>query len=364
MNNASMNIVICGLSITSSWGNGHATTWRALVKGLSQRGHSVLFLERDVPWYAAHRDLPQPPYCETVLYQSLPELQRNFGNRFEAADLVLIGSYTPEGVPLAAWATRVAGGATAFYDIDTPVTLAKLRRGDDEYLTAELIPQFDIYFSFTGGPMLDELAEVWGAKRAVPLYCSVDPDLYFPEANSEARPEQQAGRVDLGYLGTYSSDRQPTLEMLLIEPARRQPARQFAVAGPQYPADMAWPANVQRIEHLPPPEHRAFYNRQRFTLNVTRQDMRAAGYAPSVRLFEAAACGVTIISDTWQGLETLFEPGREILLAEATQDVLGYLNLPDAHTQQIATAARQRVLSAHTGLQRATELERALAQRD
>ena len=51
-----MNIVIIGLSITSSWGNGHATTYRSLIKGLRKRGHKVHFLERDVPWYANQRD--------------------------------------------------------------------------------------------------------------------------------------------------------------------------------------------------------------------------------------------------------------------------------------------------------------------
>ncbi len=348
-----LRIVILGLSITSSWGNGHATTFRALVKALAARGHEIVFLERDVPWYASNRDLPRPPYCETVLYASLDELKATHESLVASADVVIVGSYVPEGVPLGQWVTETASGVTAFYDIDTPVTLSKLRRGDFEYLSPDLIPRYDVYFSFTGGPTLDELETTWQAKQAVPLYCSVDPELYFPETvNAE---------YDLGYLGTYSVDRQPTVERLLIEPARRRPQSRFCVAGPQYPADIEWPANVERIEHLPPAEHRRFYNRQRFTLNVTRADMIRAGYAPSVRLFEAAACGVPVISDVWPGLETLFEPEQEILFARSPEEVAGSLDLPEERRRAIGAAARERVLASHTSHHRAAELEQAIA---
>ena len=347
-----LKIVIFGLSITSSWGNGHATTFRALVKALAKRGHEIVFLERDVPWYAANRDLPQPPYCETILYQSLEEVRTAHAATVANADVVFVGSYVPEGVPLGLWAAETAGGVTAFYDIDTPVTLSKLRQGDFEYLSPELIPRFDVYFSFTGGPMLDELERTWKAKQARPLYCSVDPEMYFPEAFDAA--------YDLGYLGTHSIDRQPTVERLLIEPARRRTSSQFCVAGPQYPADIQWPANVERIEHLPPAEHRRFYNRQRFTLNVTRADMIRAGYAPSVRLFEAAACGVPVISDVWPGLDTIFEPNREILFATSAEDVSRHLDLPEERRREIGSAARDRVLAHHTADHRAAELEQAV----
>lgn len=297
-----MKTVILGLSITSSWGNGHATTYRALVREYVARGHDVLFLERDVPWYRENRDLPEPPFGRTVLYQSLDELRMRFRRPIRDADLVIVGSYVPEGVAVGEWVTREARGITAFYDIDTPVTLAKLERGDYEYVAPHLIPLFDLYLTFTGGPTLRRLENEYGSPRARPLYCSVDPDLYYPEP--------VPARWDLGYLGTYSDDRQPMLERLMLEPARRRPSARFAVAGPMYPDSIDWPANVERICHLPPAEHRAFYNAQRFTLNVTRADMIRAGHSPSVRLFEAAACGTAIISDLWAGLDEFLEPGR------------------------------------------------------
>ncbi len=245
---------------------------------------------------------------------------------------------------------RHARGVTAFYDIDTPVTLAKLARGDYEYLHPRQISCFDLYLSFTGGPTLDRLERELGARRALPLYCSCDPALYYPE--------NRAARWDLGYLGTYSCDRQPAVEALLLEPARRLPDRAFAVAGPGYPPETAWPANVDRFEHLPPGEHRAFYNRQRFTLNVTRADMREAGYSPSVRLFEAAACGTPIVSDDWPGLDAFFAPGREILLAATLEEVERILrDVSEAERRRIGRRGRRRVLAEHTAAHRAATLE-------
>jgi spore maturation protein CgeB len=345
-----MDIVILGLSITSSWGNGHATTYRGLVRELNARGHRVLFLERDVPWYADNRDLPKPKYCRVGLYESVADLERRFGSAVRDADAVIVGSYVPNGVAVGEWVTRVARGVTAFYDIDTPVTLAKLERGDYEYLAPKLIPRFDMYLSFTGGPTLRRIERQYGAPVAHALYCSVDPELYFPELRRT--------QWDLGYMGTYSDDRQPVLECLLLDTARRMPEARFVVAGPQYPRSIRWPKNVQRVPHLPPRKHRAFYNAQRFTLNVTRADMVAAGWSPSVRLFEAAACGTPIMSDEWEGLDDFFTPGTEILIARAPTDTLRYLHEIDERERlQIGRRARAKVLARHTAAHRAAELE-------
>lgn len=344
-----LDIAILGLAITSAWGNGHATTFRALVRGLAQRGHRVTFYERDTPWYADNRDLAAVPGCRIVLYRSVEQLQALVGPTLDA-DVAILGSYVPDGARIAEWMLARANGLTAFYDIDTPVTVARLRRGDCAYLAREQIPRFDLYLSFAGGPILQRLRDEFGARRAEPLYCSVDAQAYFPAPTRIA--------YDLGYLGTYSDDRQPALDRLLLEPARRTPGARFCVAGPQYPDGVEWPANVARIEHLSPREHRPFYNSQRFTLNVTRADMVASGHSPSVRLFEAAACGVPIISDDWAGLADLFVPGEEILIARAPEDTLRYLHeLGPEEAARIGAAARRRVLRFHTAERRAAELE-------
>lgn len=337
-----------GLSLSSSWGNGHATTFRALLRALAARGHEILFLEREQPWYAANRDLAEPEFCRLAFYDDVDALD-GFCDEIAAADTVILGSYVADGVAVARRIAAWVRGVFCFYDIDTPVTLAKLAAGDAEYISREVIPIFDIYFSFTGGPTLARLQREFGARAAVALYCSVDEALYRPLAVER--------RWDLGYLGTYSPDRQPALERLLLEPARRCPEQHFVVAGPLYPAEIVWPANVERIEHLAPVAHAAFYAAQRWTLNITRADMIAAGYSPSVRLFEAAACGAPIISDDWAGLETLFAPASEIVIARSTEDVVAALAMPETARSAMAKAARARCLAAHTAAHRAAELE-------
>jgi spore maturation protein CgeB len=346
-----MKIVILGLAITSSWGNGHATTYRALMRALSARGHDVLFLERDAPWYAENRDLPRPPYGRTSVYRDLSELEATHSADIAGADLVILGSYVPDGIAIGDMLHRLAMGVTAFYDIDTPVTLARLEAGGTDYIDRMQIPRYDVYLSFTGGPLLERLQRRFGARRPRPLYCSVDCDVYFPEPSI---PRE----YDLGYLGTFSQDRQRTLDSLLTDPASRWPSGRFVLAGPQYPDDIRWPPNVRRIVHLSPADHRAFYNRLRYTLNVTRSDMVQAGYSPSVRLFEAAACGTPIISDVWTGIDQFFVPGKEILLARRGRDTLSYVrDIPEKDRLAIAENARARVLRLHTSTERARELE-------
>jgi spore maturation protein CgeB len=344
-----LNIVVIGLSVTSSWGNGHATTYRALLSALAQRGHAVTFLERDVPWYRDHRDLTKPDGWSVHIYQSLQELPRRYGSLVQDADLVIIGSYVPDGIAIANWVTSHARGLTAFYDIDTPVTLAGLEQGLD-YLSPAMIPRFDIYLSFSGGPALTMIQDIYSSPMARVLHCSADVDLY--------RPKQEPQRWSLGYLGTYSADRQPQLESLLIEPARRLAGERLVVAGAQYPDDLVWPGNVDRITHLAQHRHPAFFAAQRFTLNVTRADMRALGFSPSVRLFEAAACGTPILSDHWPGLETVFVPNREILVVSSPRDVTEILeNMSDDTRRSIAERARRRVHREHTPGHRAQQLE-------
>lgn len=344
-----VKIVILGLSITSSWGNGHATTYRSLVRELASRGHDVLFLERDVPWYRNNRDMSDPPWGRTGLYSGMKDLKDRFAGDVSRADIVVVGSYVPEGIEVGKWVLENASGAAAFYDIDTPVTLSRLDRGECEYLSPELIPLYDLYLSFTGGPILDLIESRYGSPKARPLYCSVDPDFY--------RPGRVNRKWDMGYIGTYSPDRQPVLERLMLEPARRLDGR-FVVAGALYPEGLSWPDNTERIEHLPPAGHSLFYNSMKFTVNITRADMVRAGYSPSVRLFEAAACATPVISDFWAGLDNFFKPGTEILISYTPEDTIRYLReTSEEDRNKIGERARARVLAGHTASHRVDELE-------
>ncbi len=349
-----MKIVVFGLSVTSTWGNGHGTTYRALLRSLYQRGHDITFFEKDVEWYASNCDLPNPDFCRVILYDEwrdvLPKVHREIGE----ADIAVVGSYFPDGLRATDEMLDADVAVKAFYDIDTPITVKKLREeGSADYLDSRQLPALDLYFSFTGGPMLREIEKDFGVRRSAPLYCSFDPHQYrrFP-----CNPQLLC---DLSYMGTYAPDRQPKVDELLCEPARRLIDRTFILAGPQYPKDICWPANARRIQHLCPQLHAEFYSSSRFTLNVTRRDMVMAGYSPSVRLFEAAACGTTIISDNWPGLDSFFSPGEEILLSNSYQDVVHYLTqLTEAEIHRIGEAAQARALAQHTSAHRALEFER------
>ena len=350
-----MRIVILGLSITSSWGNGHATTYRSLAKGLHLLGHEVVFFEKDLEWYRDNRDCPAPDYCRVVVVEQWPIASQLIRKELLDADAAIVGSYVPEGAALIDLLLDSAVPVKAFYDIDTPITVARLReQGGTSYLRAEQIHGFDIYFSFTGGPMLDTLRREFDARHAVALYCSIDPSHY-------GRRVSRRYACDMSYMGTYAPDRQPKIDEWLIAVAQNFPRKKFIVAGPQYPRSVRWPGNVRRIQHLNPRWHPHLYSSSRLTLNVTRRDMMRAGYSPSVRLFEAAACGAAIISDSWPGVEEFLEPGKEILLATSQQDVCRSLECGDEELRAIGQAAQVNVLERHSNRQRALELEKEIS---
>ena len=345
-----MRLTIFGLTVSSSWGNGHATLWRGLIRALGAAGHHVTFVERDVPWYADARDLHDLPGGRLFLYREWGEVLAERRALLDA-DAVIVTSYCPDAVAATRLIEDEAGGRRVFYDLDTPVTLAALAAGVAvPYLPPEGLGGFDLVLSYTGGPALDALRERLGARRVAPLYGHVDPAAHRP-----VHP-QEMFRGDLSYLGTWAADRQPLVDALFLGPADAAPDRRFVLGGSGYPADFAWRPNVWFMGHVGPADHPAFFCSSRLTLNVTRADMAAYGWCPSGRLFEAAACGVPIVSDGWPGLDAFFTAGEDILLAREANDVLAALALSDAELSRIAAAARARVLARHTSAARAAEL--------
>jgi spore maturation protein CgeB len=350
-----IKFVIFGLTVSSSWGNGHATLLRGLCQALVQRGHHVVFFERDVPYYAAHRDLVELRGAQLVLYADWQSILPRARKELADADVAMVTSYCPDGIAASDLAVSSPAQVRAFYDLDTPVTLNHLRSGRQvDYIGPRGLADFDLVLSYTGGAALQELKTQLGARRVAPLYGSVDPDAHKPVAPAPAL------RADLSYLGTYAEDRQDTLQKLFIEPARRRADQKFLIGGAQYPESFPWSDNIFFVRHVPPPKHPAFFCSSRLTLNVTRRPMVQMGYCPPGRLFEAAACGVPILSDNWAGLDEFFSPGKEILVARTTDDALEALKLPPAELRKIAAAARERALTEHTAAQRAQELEAAL----
>ncbi|HTV89244.1 MAG TPA: glycosyltransferase [Stellaceae bacterium] len=349
-----MKIVVFGLSVSSSWGNGHAVLWRALIRGLGKHGHRTVFFERDVPYYAETRDLTEFDGGALVLYRDWNEVAAHARREVAEADAAIVTSYCPDA--LAATDLVLDGGALrVFYDLDSPVTLARLAVGDVvPYVGPKGLAGFDLVLSYAGGEALAALRDRLGARRTAPLYGCVDPENYRPA------PRQGASAA-LSYLGTYAEDRQHALLRLFIAPARQRPDLRFVIGGAQYPADFPWLPNIWFERHVTPALHPRFYAAARATLNITRAAMAECGWCPSGRLFEAAACGAPIISDRWQGLEAFFAPGHEILVAESSEDVLAVLDCGDAELAQIAEAARERALAEHSADRRALQLAALLS---
>lgn len=349
-----IKLVVFGLSISSSWGNGHATLWRALCKSMAARGHHVVFFERDVPYYAAHRDAIELPGVQLVLYQDWDEALPLLRKELNGADVGMVTSYCPDAAA-ASDLVLSSRGIHAFYDLDAPITLARVRKGEPvSYIGPCLLREFDVVFSYAGGRALTDLQSLLGARRVYPLYGSVDPEVHFPVASVEEY------RADLSYLGTYAEDRQSALQTLLLEPAGRLPDKRFLVGGPLYPPDFPWTGNSCHRPHVPPSDHPAFYSSSLITLNVTRGPMAETGYCPSGRLFEAAACGTPILSDWWEGLDDFFEPGREIIVGRTAEDAIDALGMSHSELCGMARAARERTLSMHTAEMRVRDFETAL----
>ena len=347
-----MKLTIFGLTISSSWGNGHATLWRGLLGALVRRGHRVLFFERDVPYYASTRDLTELPGGELRLYRSWDDVWPEAERALADSDAALVTSYCPDGKAAGALLAGSGVPRRVFYDMDTPVTLAMVEAGEvPPWLGASGLADYDLVLSFTGGIALDKLRERLGAVRVAPLYGSVDPSVHRRTAQADHYHSH------LSYLGTYAEDRQAALQELLIEPARRLPDRRFLIGGAQYPEQFPWTPNIFFVRHLPPVEHPAFFSSSRMTLNITRRAMAEMGWCPSGRLFEAAACGTPILSDWWEGLDAFFTPSDEILVARSADDAIGALSLGDGELERIAAGARERVLAEHTADRRAAEFE-------
>ena len=345
-----MRITVWGLTVSSSWGNGHATLWRGLIRALAAQGHHVTFVERDQPWYRDTRDLHDLPGATLLLYTDWADVLARRRDLLDA-DALMVTSYCPDALAAAALIAQEGRGTSVFYDLDTPVTLARLAAGEAvDYIPDAGLAQFDLVLSYTGGPALTALEQRLGARRTAPLYGHVDPAAHRPV------PPVAMFRGDLSYLGTYAADRQAALERLFVAPAAQAPARRFVLGGSSYPADFPWQPNIHFMNHVGPADHPAFFSSARATLNVTRADMAAMGWCPSGRLFEAAACGAPLLSDSWDGLDRFLTPGEEILLVDTAADVLAALDRSDAELARIAAAARARVLAEHASAVRAAEL--------
>jgi len=345
-----VKITVFGLTISSSWGNGHATPYRAIIRALHRMGHQVDFFEKDVPYYSSRRDFESCDYCRLTLYPDWQHIRAQALQAASESDVVIAASYLPDGKQICDELLDLCRPLRVYYDLDTPVTLKNMAEQGVEYLRPDQLAEFDLVLSFTGGRVLNDLEHHFGVRMARPLYGCVDPDIYM---RVEARREFVC---DLSYMGTYASDRQEKLDELFLEPARRHTGREFLLAGSLYPWEWQWPQNVCRIEHVFPGAHPCFYSSSRLTLNLTRHEMARNGWCPSGRFFEAAACGTPLITDWWEGLDSFFDPGSDLQVVATADDVESTMQKQDEDLHAMAARARERTLDEHTGDVRARQL--------
>jgi spore maturation protein CgeB len=243
-----------------------------------------------------------------------------------------------------------------FYDLDMPLTLERLKAGESvDYIGPRRLADFDLVLSFTGGRALFADAREWlGAEKVIPLYGGVDPDVHRPVEIAECY------RGALSYLGTYAADRHAQVDALLFEPAKRMKDERFILAGPLYPDQQRGGPNVHYFPHVAPSAHSCFYRSSDLTLSVARCAMKRYGYCPSARLFESAASGAAIVTESFDGLSDFFELGQEVLVADTTEEILDAIQRVRAGDGRFGEKARRRAIEHHSADARAAELESIL----
>ena len=354
-----MKLVLFGSSLVSAYWNGAATYYRGICKAMHARGHEIVFVEPDLYERQAHRDLlTNPPYAEVRVCADWDDLAREL-EQAHGADLVAkcsgVGGWDME-LATGVLQARRSGSLVAFWDVDAPQTLASAFAeppGVDGTFRA-LIPQYDLILLYGGGPPVQAAYAQLGAPRAYLVYNAVDPDEYYPV---DPDPDRQC---DLLFMGNRMPDREQRVHDLFFRAAELAPEQRFVLGGNGW-GDCDLPANVRYVGHVPTGEHRAWNCSARLVLNINRADMAATGYSPPTRVFEAAGCGACVLTDAWQGIETFFAPGAEILVARSAHDIVELVRSVTAErAQSIGAAAHRRVLADHTYAARAADLEAIL----
>lgn len=353
-----IDLVIIGRSVLSSFENPTADLYRGLINQLAQHGHRTTFLEKAYTGpQQPVRDMLRSPYCEVWTYLNTEDLLDQYTPVIQSADVVLLGSGVDDAERIAIWIASEARGLKVYYDTDLAKTIENLQKAEiaGDCLSCRTIGNFNLFLSTTGGPTLEKLAEENELAFARPLYESVDPYTFYRTDADKS--------YDLGFIGNFKPDRAELLEKTLLGPAQFTPNRRFSLAGGGYQVTNDWPSNVTYLEYLPQANVVDFYNRQRCSLVLSRTDRRSMGFTPTKRLLAAAACGVPVLTDNWEGLDYFLEPNREVFCVNDRESVLSALyGTDEAHRNRVGTEARKRILEQHTISHRANQLLGYLAE--
>jgi spore maturation protein CgeB len=352
-----MNIAFFGSSIVSAYWNGAATYYRGIVRALHDRGHRITFYEPDAFGRQQHRDIDDPDWCTVVVYPAETEQQvLATVEQARGADLVVKASGVGVHDTLlesAVLSLQAPGRLVLFWDVDAPATLDRMQADPADPLRA-LVPRYDLVLTYGGGEPVRAAYRDLGARECVPIYNALDPATHFPV---EPDPRFEAR---LGFLGNRLPDREERVEEFFLRAAAQLPAHRMLLGGSGW-QDKAMPPNVHYVGHVYTADHNAFNCTPLAVLNISRASMARYGFSPATRVFEAAGAGACLITDAWEGVDTFFEPGSELLVAGNADEVAAHVEALRPQTaRRIGQAALQRVRAEHTYAHRAAQLDALL----
>lgn len=355
-----LNIAFFGSSIVSAYWNGAATYYRGIVKALHKMGHQVTFYEPNIFERQEHRDIEDPEWCQVIVYEkdqvSLRTLLRKAS---EEADVIIKASgvgafddFLEEQIA----GLKSSHNMVIFWDVDAPATLDRIETNPNDPFR-ELIPKYDVILTYGGGQPVIDAYERNGAKKCIPIYNALDTDTHFPVA-----PENEFEGT-LAFLGNRLLDREKRVEEFFLKPAENLPDKQFILGGSGWD-DKPMAKNVKYIGHVYTKDHNAFNCTPKAVLNISRESMAKYGFSPATRVFEAAGAAACIITDYWKGIDSFFEPGKEILVVNNGKEVEKTLtHLSSKEAKKIGKAAYKKVLEKHTYAHRAKLLESVISKR-
>jgi len=352
-----MEFAFFGSSLVSAYWNGAATYYRGLIRALHGRGHRVTFYESDAFERQKHRDMPDPSWARVVVYSSsgIDAVARCL-DEARYADVIVktsgIGVFD-QLLEDAVLDLKRSNNLIIFWDVDAPATLDRVQSTPADTFRG-LIPQYDLIFTYGGGePVVSAYSEL-GAQQCVPIYNALDPSTHHPVAPD---PRFEA---DLGFLGNRLPDREARVEQFFLHAAELLPAKRFLLGGNGW-HDKPMPGNVNYIGHVYTRDHNAFNCTPRAVLNISRESMARYGFSPATRVFEAAGAAACLITDHFDGIETFFEPEKELLVARSGDNVADIVQtLTPQRAKAIGDAAYTRVLAEHTYDHRALLVEQIL----
>jgi spore maturation protein CgeB len=351
-----MNIAFFGSSLVSAYWNGAATYYRGIIRALNQRGHFITFYEPDAWQRQEHRDMQDPAWARVVVYPATEAAALSSVEEAGRADLIVKASGVgifDELLEQAVLDQKTSGNMVVFWDVDAPATLDRLNTHPEDNFS-RLIPRYDAIFTYGGGAPVISAYRSRGARECVPVYNALDPQTHFP-----VKPDPSFA-AELSFLGNRLPDREARVEEFFLKPAQILSNHHFILGGSGW-SDKPRTANVRYLDHVYTRDHNAFNSTPLAVLNVTRDSMARYGFSPATRVFEAAGAAGCIITDQWKGIETFFQPGSEILVADDSNEVVEHLlSLTSKRASQIGLNALRRVLSEHTYAHRAAQVEQLL----